>query len=186
MGYYGATLSDEIHDESSPPGQDFLGRTCVTWEAEARPVESLGCRLTVVRTGVALDEGGGALEEMARPFRFFVGGPIASGDQYMSWIHRADWLSLVTWAAESESVSGVINASAPAPVPNREFSSALGKALRRPSWVPVPGFALRLMFGELATDLLIRGQRVVPQRTRQLGFEFAFPDLRQALSSIYR
>jgi len=185
IGYYGATLDDVTFDESSPPAADFLGRVCQQWETAAQPAADAGCRVAIVRTGIALDARGGALRQMARPFRLFVGGPVASGRQVMSWIHADDWIGMVVWALETASVAGVVNATAPAPVTNAAFSRALAHALRRPNWMPVPGFALRLLFGELADALLIKGQRVVPVRTQALGYQFEHPDLDESLAAIY-
>jgi len=182
MGFYGVA-ADKIIDESFPPGQDFLGQLCVSWEAEAHPVASLGCRLVIIRTGLVLAREGGALKKLIPPFRFFVGGPIAPGRQYMSWIHRADWMSLVTWAIETPTVSGAINATAPTPETNAEFSRALGRALHRPSWLPVPGFALRLLVGEMANDMLIGGQRGVPARAQAQRFTFAHPGIDEAMAA---
>jgi uncharacterized protein (TIGR01777 family) len=180
IGYYG-TDGDERLDESASPGSDFLADVCVRWEAEAHPVAALGCRLAVIRTGIVLARDGGALKELMRPFRFFVGGPMASGRQYMSWIHRDDWVRLVSWAIATTSASGVYNATAPEPVPNATFSRALGRAMHRPSLLPVPAFALRVIVGEFAQSGLIEGQRVVPRRALDAGFQFKFPDLDSAL-----
>ena len=185
VGFYG-TDGDQAFDESFPPGQDLLGDVCVAWEAEAHPVRALGLRLVIVRTGIALDKDGGALPQMARPFRFFVGGPVASGRQYFSWIHRDDWVSFVIWALETTTASEVYNATAPTPVTNEEFSKALGRALGRPSWLRVPGFALRILFGEFANEGLIRGQRVIPKRAIDAGFQFAYPDIDGALAAILK
>ena len=183
VGFYGAH-GDEVIDESFPPGQDFLGQLAVSWEAEAHPAAALGCRLVIVRSGVVLARGGGMLKKVIPPFQFFVGGPIASGHQYLSWIHLADWIALVTWALETSSVSGVVNATSPGPATNAEFSRALGRALRRPSWLRVPGFALRILFGEMASDMLIAGQRVVPKRAVEAGFAFKYPDIDSALAQV--
>lgn len=185
VGFYGATLSDDIFDESSPPGDDFLGQTCVAWEAEAHPIASLGCRLVILRTGISLAADGGPLVEMKRPFSFFVGGPIGSGRQYISWVHREDWIELVIWALTSPGVQGVLNASAPEPVTNARFSKALGRALHRPSWLPVPQLALRIAFGELA-EILALGQRVVPARAQAAGFTFRYPQIEGALAGLLR
>ncbi|HET9270078.1 MAG TPA: TIGR01777 family oxidoreductase [Vicinamibacterales bacterium] len=182
VGFYGPS-HDEVIDESFPPGQDFLGQLAVSWEAEAHPVAALGCRLVILRSGVVLARGGGMLEKVMPPFQFFVGGPIASGRQYLSWIHLADWVALVTWVLETSSVSGPVNAASPTPVTNADFSRALGRALRRPSWLRVPGFALRLIFGEMANDMLLAGQRVVPRRALEAGFAFKHPDIDSALNS---
>jgi uncharacterized protein (TIGR01777 family) len=186
VGYYGATVDADVLDESSPPGCDFLGRLCVDWERESQPVVATGCRLVLLRTGLALAADDGALPLMKLPFLFFVGGPVASGRQYFPWIHIDDWVAMVLWAIDSEPASGPINATAPAPVTNAEFSKALGRALRRPSWLPVPAFALRLIVGEFADEGLVKGQRVVPARAERLGFAFRYTDADAALSEIYR
>jgi len=183
VGFYGAA-ADEIIDESFPPGQDFLGQLCVSWEAEAHPAAALGCRLVILRSGVVLAREGGALKKMMPAFQFFVGGPIASGRQYLSWIHLADWVALVTWAIETSSVSGVVNATAPGPATNADFSRALGRALGRPSWLRVPGGALRILVGEMANEMLIAGQRVVPKRALDAGFAFKYPDIDSALNTL--
>jgi uncharacterized protein (TIGR01777 family) len=182
VGFYGNT-GDEALDESFPPGADFLGSLCVAWEAEAHPAAALGCRLVFLRTGIALAREGGALKKLIPPFRFFVGGPIASGRQYMSWIHRADWIAMVTWALETPAVSGAVNATAPTPVRNADFSRALGRALHRPSWLRVPAFALRLIVGEMADHGLVTGQRVVPKRALELGFQFQYPEIEAAMKA---
>jgi hypothetical protein len=181
VGYYGIA-DDEVLDESSPPGSDFFAGLCLNWEAEARAVEALGCRLAIIRSGVVLERHGGALKRMLPPFFFFVGGPIATGRQYLSWIALEDWIALVIWALQTTAVSGAINGTAPEPVTNAQFAKALGRALRRPSWIPVPGFALRLLVGEIAGAALINGQRVVPKRTLSLGFTFACPTIDAALA----
>lgn len=185
VGYYGATLDDTIFDESAAPGADFLGRLCADWEREAEPAAEAGCRLVYERTGIVLAREGGALPVMARPFRFFVGGPIASGHQYFPWIHVDDWVAMTLWAIDTGSVEGPLNGTAPHPVTNAEFSRELGRALRRPSWLPVPGFALKLLVGEFAEDGLIKGQRVIPARAIEMGFRFSYADVQKALSAIY-
>ena len=185
VGYYGATLDDRIFDESSPPGDDFLGQVCVQWEDASRPAIDLGCRLVLLRTGLVLAADGGALAVLKRPFLFFVGGPVASGRQYFPWIHVDDWVDMAVWAIDTPSASGPINSTAPHPVTNAEFSKALARALRRPSWLPVPGFALKILVGEFADDGLIKGQRVVPARATALGFTFTHPDLDEALQQIF-
>ena len=185
-GYYGADLSDRVLDESFPPGDDFLGDLCVAWEAEARAVSALGCRLVILRSAVVLTPDGGALKKMLPAFQFFVGGPIASGRQFFSWIHVDDWIAMVRWALSTPSVSDVYNAASPHPVRNREFSKALGQALHRPSWIPVPSFALKVMFGELAEPALILGQRVVPKRALAAGFTFQHPEIGEALADLVK
>ena len=180
VGYYG-TSPDQTFDESFPPGADFLAQLCVAWEAEAHSCTALGCRLAIVRSGIVLARDGGALKQLSVPFKFFVGGPIASGRQYLSWIHRDDWVSLISWLLRTESASGAFNGTSPAPVTNAEFSREVGRSLHRPSWLPVPGFALRLLVGEFADDGLIRGQRVLPRRALEAGFTFRYPQLEAAL-----
>jgi len=185
VGYYGVA-GDEVIDESSPPGSDFLAGLCMNWEAEARAVEALGCRLAIIRNGVVLARHGGALKKMLPPFLFFVGGPIADGRQYFSWVALDDWTALVAWVLAPSSVTGALNGTAPEPVTNAHFSKALGRALHRPSWIPVPGFALRLLVGELADAGLINGQRVVPKRALSLGFTFTYPSVDAALAQAVR
>jgi uncharacterized protein (TIGR01777 family) len=140
--------------------------------------------VVLIRTGIVLDPGGGALAKMLPPFKMFVGGPLGSGRQYMSWIHLRDWVRMAGWMVSSERANGPINATAPEPVTNREFSRALGTALHRPSLLPAPGFALRLLLGEMARPLLLASQRVIPAHAQQLGFEFSYPRLEPALQSL--
>jgi uncharacterized protein (TIGR01777 family) len=182
VGFYG-TAADQVFDESFPPGADLLGDTCMAWEAEAHAVSPLGPRLVIMRSGVVLAKDGGALPPMMRPFKFFVGGPVATGRQYLSWIHRDDWLAFVAWALDTSSAGGVYNVTSPAPVTNEEFSKAIGRALRRPCWLRVPAFALRVLFGEMANDMLIRGQRVVPKRALDAGFQFSYPAVDAAMAA---
>jgi uncharacterized protein (TIGR01777 family) len=184
IGYYGASGAD-VKTEDAAPGDDFLAHICIEWEAEARKAERPGVRVVLLRTGVVLEQSGGALPEMLRPFRMFVGGKVGSGRQYMSWIHRIDWIEMVRWIVETPAVTGPINATAPEPVTSRQFARALGRALRRPSLVPAPGFALRLMFGEMADSLLLSGQRVLPAKARSLGFHFRYPTIEQAFRGIF-
>jgi uncharacterized protein (TIGR01777 family) len=185
VGYYGASLDSRPRDESAPPGTDFLGDLSQRWEAAAAPIEQLGCRLVIARTGVVLDRAGGALPKMALPFRLFVGGPVGSGRQALSWIHRDDWTRLVCWLIERPEAKGAFNVCAPAPVTNREFSRALGRALHRPNWAPVPAFVLRTIFGEMADAMLLSGQWVIPARALNLGFEFGYPTIDSALRELW-
>jgi uncharacterized protein (TIGR01777 family) len=180
VGYYGMN-SEPTFDESCPPGDDYFGQMALAWEAEAHGVSALSVRLVIIRSGVVLDRRGGALKKMLPPFRFFVGGRLASGRQVLSWVHLADWIAMVTWAIETPAVSGVYNATSPSPVTNAEFSRAIGRALHRPSWLPVPGFALRIIVGELANVALINGQRVVPKRALAAGFTFQYPTIDEAM-----
>jgi uncharacterized protein (TIGR01777 family) len=185
IGYYGDTGDSRV-DESCGPGSDFLAALCVDWEAEAAAASALGCRVVVVRSGVVLAKSGGALQRMKTPFQFFVGGPIGSGRQFISWIHRDDWLSLVQWALARDEIAGPVNASSPAPVTNREFSDALGRALHRPAWLPVPRLALKILVGELADTALLSGQRAVPARALAAGFTFAHPLIDEALTAVFQ
>jgi hypothetical protein len=181
VGYYGPR-GEEPLDEDAPAGSDFLAQTCVAWEAEARKASALGMRVVLVRTGVVLDRDGGALAKMLPPFRLGVGGPVAGGEQFMSWVHRQDLLGMICAALADERWSGPVNATAPEPVSNREFSRALGHALHRPSLLPVPGFALGLLYGEMA-EIVTTGARVMPAKPLVLGYDFRHPELHEALRS---
>ena len=183
IGYYGSFADGPALDESSPAGHDFLADLCVNWENEAKAVQAFDCRLVTIRSGIVLSKDGGALKKMMPPFRFFAGGPLGSGRQQMSWIHRDDWIGLVAWAIRLPLVTGAINATSPNPVPNWEFSRTLGRAMRRPSWAPVPGAVLKLIVGEMADVALLRGQRVLPARALELGFSFRYPELKAALAA---
>jgi uncharacterized protein len=181
IGYYGAH-GDEPIDEEAPPGDDFLAQTCSAWETEAQAAQSLGIRLVMPRTGVVLDPGGGALGKMLPPFKLGVGGPVAGGRQYISWIHTNDLVGIVLAAIDGEQWHGPINATAPEPQRNSDFSKALGRALHRPALLPVPGAALRLMYGEMA-EIVTGGARVLPAKALVLGYEFRYPKLDEALSA---
>jgi uncharacterized protein (TIGR01777 family) len=180
VNYYG-DRRDEI-DEDTPPGHDVLAEICVAWEREAAQAEPLGVRVVRVRTGVVLDRHGGALQKMLLPYRLGVGGPVAGGDQPMSWIHVEDVIGIYLAAIDDERWSGPVNATGPHPVSNREFSRALGRALHRPAIAPVPGFAIRLLYGGMAV-LVIDGQHAVPRRATELGYRHRHPDLDEALRS---
>jgi len=181
IGYYGPR-GEEPLDEDAPAGGDFLAGVCAAWEAEAQRAAELGMRVVRMRTGVVLDRNGGALEKMLPPFRLGVGGPVAGGRQYISWIHADDLVGILTAALEDDRWTGPANATAPEPVSNREFSRALGRALHRPSLLPVPGAALRLLYGEMA-EIVTTGARVVPAKALVLGYEFRHPRLDEALQS---
>ena len=183
VGYYGPSDGRPL-SESDAAGRDFLAQLCVDWEAEARAAERAGVRVVLLRTGIALERSGGALREMMKPFRFFVGGPIGSGRQYVSWIHRLDWIEIVRWLVQTPSVSGPVNATAPRPVTNRHLVRSLGRAMRRPSLVPVPGFALKMVVGEFAESLLT-GQRVIPTIAQREGYHFRYPEIEQAFRGIF-
>jgi uncharacterized protein (TIGR01777 family) len=180
-GYYGDRGATEL-DESVPPGDDFLASVCVDWERAAEAAEPLGVRVVKIRNGVVLDRGGGALRSMLLPFKAGVGGPVAGGSQYMPWIALDDVVGLLIAALSDATWSGSVNASAPEPATNRSFSRALGRALHRPAVVPVPGAALRLLFGEMSSVLTV-SQRMVPKRALELGYQFKHGDLDDALSA---
>jgi uncharacterized protein (TIGR01777 family) len=184
VGYYGAS-GDEPKTESAPAGDDFLAHLCQEWETEARRAETKATRVVPIRSGVVLERTGGALPKMITPFRLFAGGPVGSGRQYMSWIHRIDWVELVRWIVETPAVTGPMNATAPMPVTNREFARALGRALHRPSLLPVPGFALKLALGEMAGPVLLTGARILPARAQALGFHFRYPEVDLAFRGIF-
>jgi len=185
IGYYGAR-GDETVTEADEPGDDFLGRLARDWENAALAAEALGTRVVLVRTGVALSPDGGALAPMLLPFRLGLGGPIGSGRQYVSWIHREDWVSLVAFLLAHPSATGPVNATAPDPVTQATFARTLARVLRRPAIFRVPGALLRLAMGEMADALVISGQRVVPARALEMGFRFRFPDLEPALRDLLR
>jgi len=179
VGYYGEH-GDERVPESTPPGDGFLAAVCVGWEREATAASELGVRVACLRTGVVLDAGGGALARMLPFFRLGVGGPVAGGDQYLPWIHADDLVGLYLAAVDGHDWSGPVNGSAPEPVTNAAFSKALGRALHRPALLPVPGFAIQLLYGEMS-EIVTEGQRAVPNRAQALGFSYAHPDLDEAL-----
>jgi uncharacterized protein (TIGR01777 family) len=184
VGYYG-DRGDAILDESDGPGgESFDSEVVQEWERAAHEIDATGVRLAIVRSGQILDPGGGMLAGLLPPFKLGIGGPLAGGSQYVSWIHAADEVGILLWALDNEAVSGVVNATAPQPVSNRDFSKALGRALGRPAVVPVPGFVLDLKFGGELGTVLRGGQRVVPRRTQELGYEFEHPDLDEALADL--
>jgi uncharacterized protein (TIGR01777 family) len=182
IGYYGAR-GEEPLDEDGSRGGGFLADLCVEWEREASQASALGMRVVSLRTGVVLDAHGGALAKMLRPFRLGLGGPVAGGRQYVSWIHREDLAGIALAALDDERWSGPVNASAPAPVRNSELASALGRVLRRPAMLPVPALALRALYGEMAS-LITTGARVMPAKALVLGYRFRHPKLEEALRSV--
>jgi uncharacterized protein (TIGR01777 family) len=182
IGYYG-DRADEAMDERSEPGADFLGRTCVAWEREAELAESLGIRVVRLRIGVVLGLGGGALKKMLPPFKAGVGGPLGGGRQWMSWIHLDDLVGLIDFALETPALSGAVNAVAPNPVTNAQFSSALGAALHRPALIPTPGFAVKLLFGEMA-EIVLGSQRVLPRAAQAAGYQFKLTEATKALKNL--
>ncbi len=180
-GFYGPRDEQPV-DESSAPGKDFLAEVVAAWEAEAMTAADL-MRVAVTRTGVVLSPQGGALETMLPFFKLGIGGPVAGGRQYISWIHLDDVVGALLHCLDDESAEGPVNVTAPSPVTNAELSRALGRALGRPAVLPVPGFAVKLLYGEMA-EIVTTGQRVVPARLRQLGYEFRHPELEPALRDV--
>lgn len=185
IGVYG-DRGDEPLDESSTAGTGFLAEVCQAWEAEALRAADHGIRVARVRIGMVLGPGGGALEKLLLPFQLGVGGILGSGRQWMSWVHRDDVIGLFLHAADRREVSGVLNATAPHPVTNREFTATLAKTLGRPAFLPAPALALKLLLGEMAEEMLLAGQRVLPRQTEASGYRFAFPYLADALSDVLK
>ena len=182
IGYYG-DRGAQIVDEGSPPGEGFTAEIPIDWETAEREAEDVADRVVIFRTGLVLTKEGGLLRQVLLPFKLGVGGPIAGGEQFMSWIHIDDVVGLFLWALDNKRVWGVINATAPNPVTNREFSKALGRALHRPAVTPVPKFAVAALRGRELADAVAGGARVVPRRALDLGYEFRHPDLDEALRS---
>jgi uncharacterized protein (TIGR01777 family) len=182
-GYYGASGGEPLTEES-PAGNDFLADLCEDWEDQAARARRDGVRIAVIRSGTVLERSGGALKEMMTPFRLFAGGRLGSGRQYMSWIHRLDWIEMVRWIVQTPAAEGPINLTAPHPVTNRHYARALGRAMHRPALVPAPGFALRIVLGEFA-DFVLSGQRVIPARALALGYPFRYPELEMAFRGIF-
>jgi uncharacterized protein len=180
-GWYGPR-GDEPVDESEPAAGDFLAQVCVEWEAEARAAEELEMRVATTRTGVVLSEDGGALAKMLPPFKLGVGGPVAGGAQYVPWIHTDDVVGGLAFALDTHGATGPLNLTAPEPVTNKELSKTLGRVLRRPAIAPVPAFAIRALYGEMAI-IVTTGARAVPRRLQELGYSFRQPELERALRS---
>lgn len=182
IGFYGSSLTAQF-SETSPKGEGFLADVCRDWEASADGVESLGIRLVKLRIGIVLDRGGGALGKILPIFQLGLGGIIGRGDQWFSWIHRLDLVNLILFSLDGEPVRGVLNATAPQPVTNSQFTQLLAQQLKRPALLPVPALALKLALGEGAS-VLLEGQRVIPYRPIELGFQFTYPQLEDALAAI--
>jgi uncharacterized protein (TIGR01777 family) len=184
VGYYGPR-GDEAIEESEQPGSDFLADLCQQWEESTRPVEDHGVRRAIIRTGLVLSRKGGVLPRLLLPIRLFVGGRLGSGKQYYSWIHLDDELRAIRFLIENASARGPFNLAAPASLPNQAFIETVSRALGRPAWLPLPEFALRLLVGDMAT-VLVDGQRVVPAKLTEAGFEFKYPVLEQAMETLAR
>jgi uncharacterized protein (TIGR01777 family) len=183
IGFYGDRGASLV-DESSDPGEGFDAEVVREWEKAAHEVDGTGVRLVVVRTGHVLDPRGGFLKQLLTPFKLGVGGPLAGGNQYVSWIHVEDEVGLILWALDNDKVSGVLNLTAPNPVTNKVFSKALGKTIGRPAVLPIPGFALNVMYGGEFGGVLKGGQRVIPRRAQDLGYTFKHPELDEALADL--
>lgn len=183
IGFYG-NRGDDVVSEQAPPGDDFLARVCIEWEQEACAAADV-TRVVLLRTGIVLAREGGALRQMALPFRLFAGGRIGSGRQYLSWVHRDDWVAMVIWAMNHTLLAGPLNITAPEPVRNVDFARTLGRVLHRPSLLPTPALALRLAFGELADTALLSSLRALPAAAMSEGFDFRYPRLEGALREIY-
>jgi uncharacterized protein (TIGR01777 family) len=182
IGYYGAR-GDEHVDESASPGDDFLAGVVVDWERSvSEGAEELGLRAPICRTGVVLSPSGGALEKMLTPFKLGVGGPVAGGRQYLPWVHIDDVVGALLFSLDNDRADGPLNVTAPSPVTNKEFSKALGRALKRPAVMPVPGFAIKLLYGEMST-IVTTGVRAEPKGLLSLGYSFRQPDLDRALAA---
>ncbi|MEG5063021.1 TIGR01777 family oxidoreductase [Microcoleus sp. B3-A4] len=181
IGYYGTSETAEF-DETSLAGNDFLATVCKDWEAAAQPAKNAGTRLAILRLGIVLGMGG-ALAKMLPPFKLFAGGPLGTGKQWFSWVHREDVVDLILYALQNSQVEGVLNATAPNPVRMNELCQTLGEVLQRPSWLPVPGFALEMLLGDGA-KLVLEGQKVLPKQTLASGFQYQYPTLKLALEEI--
>jgi uncharacterized protein (TIGR01777 family) len=184
IGYYGP-LGDEEGTEDHGPGQDTLARVCVEWEKTALSAEPLGVHVAIVRIGVVLDKTGGALKKMLRPFKMFVGGPVGSGKQWVSWIHHADMVGILLLALDNPQAKGPMNGTAPNPLTNKEFSKAIGRAIHRPSFMPTPAFGIRIALGGVS-EIITTGQRVLPRRALELGYRFKFPTIDAAFADIFK
>ena len=183
VGFYG-NRGDEILTEDSPGGTGFLPDVCAAWESACDPARERGIRVVHLRTGIVLSGAGGALARMVPPFRLGLGGPLGTGNQFMSWIAMDDLVGIIVFALMNDSIAGPVHAVAPQPATNAEFTRALGRVLSRPAFLPIPSFALRLAFGEGADEMLLAGQRVVPERLRAAGFEWRYPELDRALRHV--
>jgi uncharacterized protein (TIGR01777 family) len=183
IGYYGPR-HDDVCDESSSAGEGFLSEVSRKWELSTQEVEAQRIRRIIIRTGIVLGREGGAFPRLEKPFRLFGGGPLGSGKQWFSWIHLDDEVNAIIFLMERDDLRGVFNLTAPHPVRQKEFSRTLGRVMKRPSWLPVPGFLLRLLFGAMAKETLLSGQRVVPTRLIDSGFQFLYPELESAFKEI--
>ena len=180
VGYYGT--GDDVKTESSPPGNDFMAEVCIAWETAAEPAWQAGVRVVHPRFGIILDAKGGALPNLMTPFRFFVGGPVGSGQQWVSWVHQIDVTNALLFLLD-QPIAGPANVTSPNPITNRDFSSTLAKAIHRPSWLPVPPIAIRILLGKVA-DVATKGQKALPVKLSESGFQVQFPNLDDAIRNL--
>lgn len=183
--YYGVHNNDQVITEEHGPGNDFLSQVCQAWEASTAPVEAMGVRRTIIRSGVVLDLQGGALPKMLLPFRFFAGGPIGSGRQWFPWIHYCDEVEAIRFLIQTEAASGPFNLIAPNLLRNHDFAKVVGKVMKRPAFVPAPSFVFKAVFGEMST-VLLNGQQAMPKRLQELGYQFQFPQAEGALRDLLK
>lgn len=181
VGYYGPRQDEKITEDQGP-GRDFLAEVCQKWEAKANKVNNGSTRVVTIRTGVVLGSQG-ALTRMVLPFKYYIGGPLGKGSQWLPWIHVEDFVRMVRFIIEHDGISGPVNGTSPAPVRMKNFAKILGEVLNRPSWFPVPEFVLKIVLGQMS-EMLLYGQRAIPQKIIDTGFEFKYPDLRSALEDI--
>lgn len=184
IGYYG-TSETAVMTEESPPGNDFQAEICLAWEGITLPVEELGVRHVVARTAPILARDEGILPRLLLPFKLFVGGPLGSGRQFYSWIHMKDQIAAMRFLLEQPEASGPFNLASPNPLPQREFARVIGRVLGRPAWFPTPAIGLKTVLGEMS-DLVLKGQRVLPRRLLEMGFKFQFPELEPALRDLLK
>jgi uncharacterized protein (TIGR01777 family) len=182
VGYYGFCGDEEVSEES-PPGTDFLARVAIEWEGEALKAQAKGARVVITRFGIVMGEKGGALGQMIPLFKKYIGGPIGSGKQWFSWVHIKDLTEAFVFLLKHPEISGPVNVCSPNPVRNKDLARALGKVLHRPSFMPAPGFMIKLVLGEFGS-VILKGQRVIPKRLRENGFVFQYTDINQALQGI--
>ena len=184
LGYYGLRDTDDEIDESGATDSSFSSQLCQQWEVEAEKIANLGIRSCYLRTGIVLGKNGGALTKMLPPFKMALGGPIGSGKQWMSWIHLDDIVAVIRFTVDNDKIQGPINGTAPQPVRNSVFAKTLGKVLKRPAIFPMPAFVIKLLFGQMGEELLLAGQRVVPEKLTEAGYQFKYPQLESALRDI--
>ncbi|MBN3553281.1 TIGR01777 family oxidoreductase [Fictibacillus nanhaiensis] len=183
IGYYGTSETEVFTERSSKHGTDFLAEVVSAWETKASGAESLGIRTVFTRFGLVLGKDGGVLPQLSLPYRFFAGGTVGSGDQWVSWVHLEDVAKLITEAIENEQYSGPVNVTSPHPVTMKEFGQVTGDVMHRPHWLPAPSIAFKLMFGEMSM-LILKGQQVLPEKAQNLGYTFSYPHLKGALHDL--